>query len=288
MRRRAHRAMSAFRRTFWPRREGPAILLYHRVTTLRHDPWNLAVSPAHFNEQLQVLKSAGHCLTIRQLVHARRTGEVPFPCFVLTFDDGYLDNLTNAFPLLERYGIPATLFLVSGMLNSTEEFWWDAVDRALLTPGRRPAQLSFTLDGRRHKWDLGSDADYSESSYEASARWRATSDHPPTNRQKLFLEVWRLLYNASSEARTSAVAEILRWAEMPATARSSYAVMSHEQARRLAWSELIEVGAHGVTISPLTEVPLTTRKRELAGSKDELEIAYWTTGQFVCLSARQF
>ncbi|QYS86268.1 polysaccharide deacetylase family protein [Flavobacterium oreochromis] len=44
---------------------------------------------------------------------------------VITFDDGYADNYLNALPLLEKYQIPATIFICSYNINSNEEFWWD-------------------------------------------------------------------------------------------------------------------------------------------------------------------
>jgi peptidoglycan/xylan/chitin deacetylase (PgdA/CDA1 family) len=47
----------------------------------------------------------------------------------VTFDDGYRDNLTTAKPLLERHGVPATVFVVSGYVDSGVDFWWDALER---------------------------------------------------------------------------------------------------------------------------------------------------------------
>jgi peptidoglycan/xylan/chitin deacetylase (PgdA/CDA1 family) len=273
MRHQARRAISAVRRAIWPRRLGPIVLNYHRVAILSNDPWNLAVSPFHFEEHLQILRSAGRCLTVEQLVQSLHGRELPFPCFAITFDDGYMDNFTNALPLLQKYKIPATMFLVSGMLNSKEEFWWDAVDRAFLTPGQRPRELSLTVSGGWHDWYLGAAAEYSQSAYEAYSGWRATNE-PPTLRHKVFLEVWEILYGAASDERSRLVQEILQWAGLDRTARADYAVMTIEQALRLGSNDLIEVGAHSVTHSPLTEISSEARRRELTGSKRQLEMLF--------------
>ena len=43
----------------------------------------------------------------------------------VTFDDGYRDNYENAFPVLQRYGIPATIFLTTGNIDSKEPLWFE-------------------------------------------------------------------------------------------------------------------------------------------------------------------
>ena len=65
-------------------------------------------------------------------------GDVPSAGVVVTFDDGYADNFHNAKPLLERYEIPATVFVTTGYLQDQREFWWDELERILLQPGTLP------------------------------------------------------------------------------------------------------------------------------------------------------
>lgn len=50
---------------------------------------------------------------------------------VLTFDDGYRNNLTHALPILRRYNAPATFYLPTGFLDNPKPFWWDRLDYAL-------------------------------------------------------------------------------------------------------------------------------------------------------------
>src|SRR4030095_8520096 len=85
------------------------ILMYHRVAELRNDPYLLAVQPNHFSDHLEVIRR--HCFPIKlqQLVKALANGRIPKRAVVITFDDGYADNLLNAKPLLERYGTPDTV-----------------------------------------------------------------------------------------------------------------------------------------------------------------------------------
>ncbi|MBN2593339.1 MAG: polysaccharide deacetylase family protein, partial [Sedimentisphaerales bacterium] len=67
---------------------------------------------------------------------------------VLTFDDGYRNNLTHALPILRRYNVPATFFVTTSFLDNPRPFWWDRLDYALqqLNVHRREVKVgSFTM-----------------------------------------------------------------------------------------------------------------------------------------------
>src|SRR5271165_453487 len=83
------------------RRGGPAILMYHRIATPDVDPWGLSVSPKRFAEQVQALRARRTMLSMDALVARLKSGDLPHDAVALTFDDGYLDNLGQAKPILE-------------------------------------------------------------------------------------------------------------------------------------------------------------------------------------------
>src|SRR5262245_49981502 len=91
-------------------RDRVLVLLYHRVAELPSDPQMLAVAPDRFAQHLAIVQRQAQALRLEQLVRGVRKGHVPHRGIVITFDDGYADNLDNAAPLLEQYGIPATVF----------------------------------------------------------------------------------------------------------------------------------------------------------------------------------
>jgi peptidoglycan/xylan/chitin deacetylase (PgdA/CDA1 family) len=70
-----------------------------------------------------VLRKHGYPLSLRELFQGLHEGRLPQRAIVLTFDNGYADRLYAAKPLLERFHIPATVFITTGSLG--HEFWWD-------------------------------------------------------------------------------------------------------------------------------------------------------------------
>jgi peptidoglycan/xylan/chitin deacetylase (PgdA/CDA1 family) len=97
--------------------------MYHHIDrappgsgSVRYD---LSVTPRAFEEQLQYLRSTGYeSVTLNDLaLHLTRGKFLPSKPVILTFDDGYVDAYTNAFPLLKKYGFSATFFLISERLD---------------------------------------------------------------------------------------------------------------------------------------------------------------------------
>ena len=247
------------------------ILLYHRVAELRSDPWSLAVTPRHFLEHLEVLRQYAHPIRLQQLSQALLDNSLPRRLAVITFDDGYADNLHNAKPLLERYNVPATVFLVTGYIGGEREFWWDELDRLLLQPGTLPRVLRLSVNGSIHQWDLGEAANYSEDAARRYRNWRAQEDAPTTPRHSLYISLWKLLHPLSESERRKVLDELLAWAEAKPAVRPTHRPLSLEEVITLAQGNLIEVGAHTVTHPALTALPVTSQRTEILESKAQLE-----------------
>lgn len=107
------------------------IVMYHRVIAdIAADPFSLGmcVQRSHFEEQLRCLRDCFHIIPVKEGVRRLREGEpLPAGALSVSFDDGYLDNLTHAAPVLEALGIPWTLFVVTGDLDRGTMLWWDRV-----------------------------------------------------------------------------------------------------------------------------------------------------------------
>jgi peptidoglycan/xylan/chitin deacetylase (PgdA/CDA1 family) len=97
------------------------VAMYHRTSSeVRNELQYLTVDLVSFEEQLCYFKKNYQILRLSEdWSSLKKTG------IVITFDDGYADNLLNALPLLEKYQIPATIFVTTLNIDSKKEFWWD-------------------------------------------------------------------------------------------------------------------------------------------------------------------
>lgn len=114
------------------RRKQPCarILYYHRVNDDR-DPFFDAISTRVFENQMRYLARHYHVVSLAEIVRQLDGGGTPEMLVGITFDDGYEDNYRNAFPILRRYNLPATIFLTTGCLDSGAPLWFEQLAEAV-------------------------------------------------------------------------------------------------------------------------------------------------------------
>ncbi|MGE5272614.1 MAG: glycosyltransferase [Verrucomicrobiota bacterium] len=138
---------TAVDRDTWRRlQRGAAILMYHAIAGDGEQPGRYVLPLRSFERQMQWLRRRGYnVIGLDELV--AYLGEhrlLPPKTVVLTFDDGYRDNADLALPVLERFGFPATCFLVSGSGGRPS---WDCVAELRSRPLLAPAEAGELLDG---------------------------------------------------------------------------------------------------------------------------------------------
>jgi peptidoglycan/xylan/chitin deacetylase (PgdA/CDA1 family) len=219
------------------------LLLYHRVTTLASDHERLAVVPERFRAQLQVLKQALPVLRLEADWRSARR-----PAAVVTFDDGYADNLLEALPILESEEVPATFFITTGNVASGEEFWWDQLERLIVEAGAEPPRELRRPAGPARPSDRS-----------AEARFR------------LYQEVHPRMKRMDSDQRERVLAALRAASQVPAGARASHRPLTVDELRRLAASPWVTIGAHGVSHTALSALPPARQRSEILDSRHRLE-----------------
>lgn len=94
------------------------VLMYHKVNDVEGN--SVTVQVSQFEEQMAQLGELGYTAVSLDAVldHYREGKPLPHQAVLITFDDGYRDNLENAVPILQRYGYPAVLFVPIGYLGA--------------------------------------------------------------------------------------------------------------------------------------------------------------------------
>jgi peptidoglycan/xylan/chitin deacetylase (PgdA/CDA1 family) len=247
-------ARAAARARGWARArvQGRAFILgYHRVAQCDWDPAGLAIRSDRFEQQLRRVMRFGTVVPLSR-VTAYLDGEpLPPRAIALTFDDGYRDHLTTLLPVLERYGLPATVFITTGSPGGF--FWWDEL-AALLNPAHRlPRRLAVDFSE-------GPDAWLPEDGLQVGDAGSAADRH------RLYHEMADRLAALAPEARRHALARLRSWAgtraEPPEGARS----LTHQEIMELARSPLIEIAAHTVTHPRLADLPVAAARAEVEES----------------------
>ena len=111
------------------------VLTYHRVIIEKtEDPYRLGmcVTQQTFEKQIAFLREYFEPIQLGDGISRIQQGlKIPRRAVSITFDDGYADNLYNALPILHRYAVPATIFVITGGLEIGSHMWWDRVIAAL-------------------------------------------------------------------------------------------------------------------------------------------------------------
>ena len=117
------------------------ILTYHGICAdaVAHETWlpQCFVSVSQFERQLAYLTRHARVLPLAEAAQALSRRSLPDRAVALTFDDGYSNNLHLALPVLERYSMPATVFVATSYVTSEELFPFDRFRLLDLASGRK-------------------------------------------------------------------------------------------------------------------------------------------------------
>lgn len=241
------------------------ILMYHRISEPGIDPWGLAVRPGHFAEQLAVLKKHTQPVCLRELVPARQAGKCPDKAVVITFDDGYADNLYQAKPLLDQHRVPATVFVATGYTEKRQPFWWDELADLCFRPKKLPETLLLTINGKKEQLDLDETV-FGNPNDQIRAR-----EGQPGTRLYFYHSLWETLQKLTVKERENALNQIAAWSGYRPDSRPEIRPMTPAELIELASGSRIEIGAHTVNHAALTAHPAKIRTAEIAKSKAYLE-----------------
>lgn len=233
------------------------VLMYHRVADVEFDPWENCIRPGHFESQIRLLREYADLVPLPQLRERLRRGRRSRPAIAITFDDGYVDNLTVAKPVLDRFEAPATVFIATGQVGRGADFWWDRLTRLILPERDLPPALELTHGAHRflhHDPELAAGGD---------AARRA--------RRALHDRLWAWCSDLSEAERDAALAALERRIGEGPAPEPDAGPMSAEQLRALTADGLVEIGAHSVSHPMLERLSSAGKALEIRQSRADCE-----------------
>ena len=222
------------------------VLMFHRVAdphrTLWLNPALISATPSTFGRIAELLAREYSVVSMDEAIDAAlRNRRLPDRAVLLTFDDAYRDFATNAWPILKRNRLPATLFVPTAYAGApAREFWWDRLYRAL-----RSAPVD-----RLEDTPVG-----------------PVVFNTPDRLRRCVRKLQSYLKSLSHGDAMSVVERLCEILHCP----------SQPERSTLTWPELRALAQDGVTLAPhtrthplLTRVAATQVREEIAGSRDDL------------------
>ena len=240
----------------WLRGPRPTILMYHRVAEESFDPWGLAIAPKRFAAQMEWLAKHRTILPLADFAARHRDGTLSRRAVAITFDDGYACNAEYAAPLLERMGIPATIFLPVELVQRGRDYWWHELERIVL----HHRGMALRLDGT--EFDLGEKTG-------TDGSWAAHSP-PGTPRQRAYLAMWERLHALAPSELDGAMAELRSRSNGGNSTEASTRPMTPDEVRAVR-STAVEFGSHALTHASLPSLPSDEKAREIRQSAVQCE-----------------
>ena len=241
------------------------VLMYHRIAEPDTDPWQLSVSPANFEQQLQVLSKGYRVVTLSGLLDQHERGEISPRSVCLTFDDGYADNYLNAKPLLEKYRCPATFFLPTHFIGSRQLFWWDELESILLRTGQLPSSLQIHIGGKPVTAELRGEEMLTAAQWQQHTSW-VWHQQPPTHRCALYMDLWKRIRALPFSEVSTIMEQIRTWAATKSPIRETDVPITLPQMYDLLDHELFDAGLHTVTHPDLSSHPEYIQRNEIVKS----------------------
>jgi len=228
------------------RRHAPVILRYHRIHPDGVEPaYELGITRPVFEAQLDYLSREGSVVSLADVCAGLFDGRpLPDRAVALTFDDGYRDNYTQAFPALRARGLPATVFVTGGHLDSGRRFWWDEL-----------AGAAFAAAPGEHTLDLG----------RGPEPVRLDGGHSRR----------RLVDRVCARAKALPDAEARAWladlgAALGGAPDEERSVLSWREAQEMAAAG-IEIGSHTLDHPVLSRLELVEVERQVVASRRLIE-----------------
>src|SRR6266498_1303614 len=226
------------------------VLNYHRID----DPFregfdtfmpNISATPSNFALQMDYVAQRYNVISGSEFVSCIKGAlQLPPRAAIITFDDGYYDNYTNAYPVLKARNLPALIFLATDFIGTKRPFFWDLIAYCFYHTEKERAELPY----------LG---------------LQSWTDKATRNKVMYeWIKIIKKLPEAEKQRFVDKLPEVLAVA-VPEDAFTNF-TMSWSNAIELS-ENAIEMGGHTASHPILTRISLEEARAEISKSKQRIE-----------------
>ena len=209
---------------------------------------NVCIPIGDFEEHVKYLKRFYSIISLRDLVEAMRQKKLfPPNAVAITFDDGYKNNYSLAYPIIKKYNIPVTIFLVSGYIDSSDYLWVNQLTYAINESEKKTIDVRF--NGMSYQYALATPKEKKNACVDMKDKLKQLSA------QELE-KVLKALYAELGFQQDKAKAD-------------TYQMLSSEDIFAMH-NGLVAFGSHTITHTSLTSIPDVQQLEEIKGSKNNL------------------
>ena len=223
------------------KKDDPVILMYHRVL---QDEFINGLAPQEFEKQIAYINKHFNVVSIEDLFRDVTSNTVKPYSLVLTFDDGHYDFYANAWPILKKYNLPASLYITTGFVDGATWLWPDLLKYILLNSNTAILNVENLGNISAHRTDH-------------HASWHKLGDHCLT---------------LSVKARNNLLNKLANDAKIPIsnTPQSPFHSVTWSQLQEMHKEGLV-IGSHTVTHPILSSLSIENLHYELAASASAIQ-----------------
>lgn len=244
------------------------ILMYHRIGNRKMDPWEIFVSEENFRAQLKLLKKSFNVYLLSDMTSILNREKGRRGNVFITFDDGCSDNFETALPLLDKYALPATFFIPTGILNGQSVFWWEALDSLFWNKTRLPEIIELGSEANRFSRILSPEIQKGNATEELG--WSANREPAPSLKCQLYLDICNWIRVQNPEEQQTITNQLMLLSGEEASANNFFNKMSSEQINKLSKNNF-EIGGHTIRHPALKYHNYPLQQEEIKGCKSKLE-----------------
>ena len=206
----------------------------------------LKITPEFLDAVIAQVLDDGFDVVSLEQAHWRLTEgrfERPFACF--TFDDGYRDNLTHAYPVFRRRGLPFAIYVPTDYADGHGDLWWLALEKVIGSV----EELRLDMNGRERVFVTSN----------AAAK------------ERTFFEIYWWLRRIDEADARKIVADLCAQIGFDAAALCTQLVMTWDEIRKLARDPLVTIGAHTRGHYALGKLSISQARQEMETSIQRIE-----------------